>query len=185
MQELRPTGSPAAVPGRLWSVLIALLGLPGLASGQSIAAWLELSTLIPAPEELVEVEAVLDVRTRTAELGAYEAHLKWNPEELELIDVADGATPELASPQTHQVRGKLLFSNFQVHGVTGRLSLIRARFAVGAGGSMQRAGLELAFPILAASHSFANLLPEFWVAPTRVAAVEAHSWGAIKLSHRG
>ncbi len=82
----------------MWSVLIALLGLPGLASGQSIAAWLELSTLIPAPEELVEVEAVLDVRTTTAELGAYEAHLSWDPEELELVDVADGATPELASP---------------------------------------------------------------------------------------
>ena len=185
MPDLRTMGPLRAVPVRWWLVLTVVLGLPGLASGQSMAAWLELSTLIPAPGELVEVEAVLNVKTTAAELGAYEAHLTWDPEELELVDVADGATPELASPQTHLVEGRLLFSNFQARGVTGRLSLIKARFAVREGGSMQRAGLELTFPILAAAHSFASLLTEFWVAPTRVAAVEAHSWGAIKLSHRG
>ena len=181
MEAIRPTRSPACPKALLWLAVVGLLALPPAVSAQSITGWLELSTWTPESGELLELEAYLNIGDGSERLGAYEAKLTWDPTILQAAEVADGRDPKLgAGPQHHLTEDELVFSNFNVEGVTGKVSLIKVRFSVAEGGSVQEAGLALAFPVLAAAESFVDLLPQLEIQETRIAAIQGESWGSVK-----
>ena len=176
--------APSAVV-RAWIVAVVVCFLAPIASAQTIVGWLEVSSWTPEPGELLKLEAYLNVGGGTERLGAYEAHLTWDPTVLQAAEITDGDDPNLgASPQHHLTEGELVFSNFNVEGVGGKISLLNVQFAVAEGKSVQEAELALAFPVLAASESFVDLLPQLEIQETRIAAVQGETWGSVKARFR-
>ena len=181
MQTPEPVRTTTTARRHWWLAAAVVLALAPMASAQTIAGWLELSSWTPEPGEPLKLEAYVNVGGGGERLGAYEAHLTWDPTVLQATEVTDGDDPSLgASPQHHLTEGELVFSNFNVEGVSGKINLINMRFEVTEGKSVQEAGLALDFPVLAASESFVDLLPQLEIQETRIAAVQGETWGSVK-----
>ncbi len=153
-----PIGNISAVC--LLSILVVFNSLPA----QTLAGYLNLSSRQPQPGEVLDVEVVLNLTDQTDRLGAYEAHLKWNPEVLELIEVVDEFAPGFAIPQARIEDGDLVFSAFEVKGVGGIISLLKARFDV-VGNPGESTALDLTFPVLIAAQTFVDLRDSLQILP--------------------
>ena len=157
-----------SIIGNLSAVcLISVLAVLNPLSAQTLAGYLNLSSRQPQPGEVLEVEVVLNLTDQTERLGAYEAHLEWDPEVLEFIEVVDEFAPEFASPQTRAEGGALVFSAFEVEGAGGIVNLLRAKFNV-VGSPGESTSMNLTFPVLIAAQTFANLLEPLQILPTTV-----------------
>ena len=102
---------------------VLLIALP--VQAQTITGRLGVSSEEPKLEDQIEVEVLVDLSGISEKLGAYEAQLSWDAEILELVEVSDGETSAFAYPQTRSGSGELVFSNFNVQGVGGVISLLK------------------------------------------------------------
>ena len=110
----------------------------------------------------IEVEVLLDLSNTTEKLGAYEARLNWNTAVLDLVEVTNGETPEFFDPQTRRNSGELVFSQFNISGAGGEVSLIKVRFDV-VGLPPETTRLDLSISVLDAAQTFVSLLPQLEV----------------------
>jgi hypothetical protein len=147
-------------------VLVCIFAVARLVAAESIAGYLNLSSAQPEAGKEVHVEVVLDLGEVPGNLGAYEGHLAWNPEVLELVEARDGGN-EAFTAQHWSTGGELIFSGFGALGGEGRLVLLTMEFrAVGKPGGAT--ALKLDFPILVAAQTFVNLRESLRILPTVV-----------------
>ena len=139
---------------------------------QSITARLDVSSEQAEQGDQIEVEVLVDLSSISEKLGAYEARLSWDAEVLEFVQIANGDTPAFANPQTRTSAGELVFSNFNVQGAGGVVSLLKVTFEV-IGQPGQTTALNLSFAVLDAAGTFANLLPQLQVQSSTIRVAQA------------
>ena len=145
-------------------------GIRVASDGSLITARVEVSSPQPEPGDQIVAEVWIDPSAVSDKLGAYVAHLNWDAQMLELVQVLDGETPEFLDPQTRTGPGELVFSQFNTRGAGAEASLIKVRFNV-IGASGQTSPLDLSFAALDAAQTFANLLPQLQVQPSTISIV--------------
>ena len=146
-------------------------GIRVASAGSLITARVEVSSPQPEPGDQIVAEVLIDPSDVSGKLGAFEAHLNWDAQVLELEQVLDGETPEFLDPQTRTGPGELVFSQFNTRGAGAEASLIKVRFNV-IGASGQTTPLDLSFAVLDAAQTFANLLPHLRVRPSTISIVD-------------
>ena len=130
----------------------------------SIGAGLVVSAEAVEVGDDFEVEVFVDMGASS--LGAYQARLGWDAAVLSLVEVSDGATAEFARAYQRAESGALVFSQFNVQGADGRVSLLRVRFSVVGGSGLN--ALDLSFSVLDAAGTFASLLPSLVMEPAAI-----------------
>ena len=130
----------------------------------SIGAGLVVSAEAVEVGDEVEVEVFVDMGSSS--LGAYQARLGWDASVFSLVAVSDGAAAAFARAYQRAEAGALVFSQFNVQGADGRVSLLRVRFSVVGGSGLN--ALDLSFSVLDASGTFASLLPSLVVEPAAI-----------------
>jgi hypothetical protein len=143
-------------------------GIRVASAGSLITARVEVSSPQPEPGDQIVAEVLIDPSDVSGKLGAFEAHLNWDAQVLELEQVLDGETPEFLDPQTRTGPGELVFNT---RGAGAEASLIKVRFNV-IGASGQTTPLDLSFAVLDAAQTFANLLPHLRVRPSTISIVD-------------
>lgn len=140
-----------------------------------------LSSQIADTGNLVEAEILLDMSKVNLNVGAYAAQLTWDASVLQLHSVHDGTTAAFVKPQMAVASDGITFSNLNVQGEAGLLSLLSVTFEV-IGFSGQSSRLNLSFHVLDQAGSFVSLLPDL--------QIEANSFlvgavGLLDFDHSG
>ncbi|MDP6038804.1 MAG: hypothetical protein QGG64_09660, partial [Candidatus Latescibacteria bacterium] len=120
--------------------------------------YVRLSSHMADTGSLVEAEILLDMSQVNLNVGAYAAQLKWDASVLKFHAVSDGATAAFVKPQMVIASDGVTFSNLNVQGESGLLSLLKVTFEV-IGSTGQSSTLNLVFNVLDQANNFVSLLP--------------------------
>jgi len=159
--------------------LLLAAGTAAPAAAATIVARLAAPAAPILPGSEFAVEVTVDLSAHPELLGAYQAALTWDPAALELVEVLDGETAAFAAPQTRIRTGELAFSQFNVQGAGGVVSLLKVRFRA-TGRAAGTVALDLSFAVLDAAWTFTDLLPSLRIESAFVSAVMPASWGQVK-----
>jgi len=121
----------------------------------------------------VEAEVVMDMSAVGLHVGAYAAQLDWDASVLKLDSVQDGTTVAFVKPQLVVGNDRVTFSNLNVQGESGEISLLKLVFEV-IGTTGQKTNLDLSFNVLDQAATFASLLGDLQITPTAFIVGTAH-----------
>lgn len=132
------------------------------------------STLSPSISQTITIMVNIDMSSSGGQsLGSYTGSLAWNPAVLAYTGYT-GAPPTGFTGMVNTastVSGLITFNGASVSGATGNTIVLLVTFNVIGGGN---AALNLDFSSMAASATFASLLPILSITQTAVTAVEGY-----------
>ncbi|MFQ5649747.1 MAG: FlgD immunoglobulin-like domain containing protein [bacterium] len=113
------------------------------------------------PATTIEVPVMVDITLLEEDLGSYSATLAWNPAVLTFLGYSGGSGTGFDHPMVNVSEageGKLSFASANPAGANGAVNLLNVQFKV-VGETGASSALSLEFRSLAASRTFADLLP--------------------------
>jgi len=153
----------------MWA-LIPLIILPTLSWGGAIKASATPMSTAAVKEQAMAVPVNVDLSGLPEKLGSYTATLRWDSRVLKYSGYQPGSTSGFSAPVVNSAKtgeGLLTFAAANPYGAQGSVNILNVLFEV-VGSEGAQSDLKLDFSAMAASNTFADLLPFLQAATTGV-----------------